>query len=148
VVDFRERLIKELADAEAKRICRRVILTLQKMKDCLLSGDDTELGNVWDEVCVQVQYEESYYWDSYVETVERVIATQVERTPTRIKQALWLQTDAALDWLLDHEDDKESPPYNVDDITNYLLHEYVLLEAGRWSNKKILAFIERSAMRD
>jgi len=147
-VDFSERLIKELADAEAKRICRRVILTLQKMKDCLLSGDGTELGNVWDEVCVQVQYEESYYWDAYVETVEQVIASQVERTPTNLKEALWLQTDAGFDWSLNNEGERDSPPYYVGDITNYLLHEYVLLEAGRWSNKRILAFIERSATRD
>lgn len=53
------------AEALCRRISRRVIRDCQARKDCLLSGDDSVLGNLWDEVCVQVQFRVSVYWDVY-----------------------------------------------------------------------------------
>lgn len=62
------RIVKAVAEAAAKRIARRVILGLQRMHHTL-SGDDSELVTTWDEICVQVQYEQSFFWDAYDETV-------------------------------------------------------------------------------
>jgi hypothetical protein len=34
-----------------------------------LSGDDSELKTTWDEICAQVQYEHSIFWETYDEIV-------------------------------------------------------------------------------
>jgi len=60
-MDYRDNLIEEIASIESKRIVRRVIQFLQQMTEGRLSGDDSGLRNVWDEVCVQVRGQESVY---------------------------------------------------------------------------------------
>ena len=51
-------IVKEVADDAARRIADQVRRFFQGQK-AQLSGDDTELETVWDEICVQVQFEES-----------------------------------------------------------------------------------------
>ncbi len=43
------------------------------MRDCLLSGDDTDLVSVWEEICIQVQGQESFDWDAYDYTVYDIV---------------------------------------------------------------------------
>ena len=58
---------------QAKEIVDKVIADLRRM-DATLSGDDTPLISVWDEIKEQVQNEESYYWDTYVETMRSLLS--------------------------------------------------------------------------
>lgn len=60
-MDFTDKIIRELASTASEKICLRVIARFQRMKDALLSGDNSGLISAWDEVCVQVQGEESFY---------------------------------------------------------------------------------------
>jgi len=54
------------------------------------SGDDSLLRNVWDEVCVQVQGQESALWeDAYVPTIRAVITQRLEKERIATKQAIW-----------------------------------------------------------
>jgi len=46
---------------------------------------------VWDEVCVQVQYEEAFLLDACDETV-RLRCGQDEKLPKHEREAIWLQT--------------------------------------------------------
>src|SRR5215472_1762471 len=54
-------IVRAVAERVAKRLTRKVIATLQQMRE-KLAGDDSELKTTWDEICAQVQYEESFYW--------------------------------------------------------------------------------------
>jgi len=55
------------------------------MSDGMQSGDDTPLKNIWDEVCVQVQGEESAMWDTYSETIQSLILGEVAGLDTATK---------------------------------------------------------------
>lgn len=57
----------------ADEILDRVVSALRNM-DATLSGDDSPLSNVWDEIKEQVQNEQSFYWDAYLQTMKDLIA--------------------------------------------------------------------------
>ncbi len=136
-------IVRELAEKAARRITRRVISTLQKMKDTL-SGDDSELKTTWDEICVQVQGEVSFHWDAYDETVRRIVVDQLRSLSGQEREAIWLQTEAADDWTCKDEEDREpEPPVTVADMVDLLTEAYVYAEAARWSNARIRAYLER-----
>ena len=63
------RIVQALAESVCQHVSDKTIRALQGMTDAnmLLSGDDSGLINVWEEICVQLQNEESFYWDTYVE---------------------------------------------------------------------------------
>jgi hypothetical protein len=141
------RIVKAVADAAAKRIARRVILGLQRMHQTL-SGDDSELVTTWEEICVQVQYERSFFWDAYDETVRALVAGEVEGLQGHERDALWLRTDAGWDWAYEPEDERPPEPVVDDDSVDYVTRAYIYAEAGYWSNRRIRAFIDRSSIRD
>src|ERR1035437_3604814 len=140
-------IVRAVAHEAAQRIGRKVIADLQAMKDTM-SGDDSELKTTWDEICVQVQDEESFYWDAYDQTVRSTVRVYVAALPQHERDALWLQTDAGSDWDCDEPESREASPVSEDDIIDYLVREVVYAEAGRWSNARIRAFNERSSRRD
>lgn len=134
-MDFRDKIISEIADAECEKISRKVILALQKNVDCLMAGDDSGLKNIWDEICVQVQDEYSYYWDSYVETVEGLIEVEVEKLSKSIREAIWLQTDDSF------ESEDQNAVFTDQELSRYIASEYVFSKAGDWSNRRIHYYI-------
>jgi len=145
-MDFRDRLIADLARTECRRLCRRVIQALQRITDARLSGDDSELSNAWDEICVQVQFQHSAHWDAYEDTIRATIRYSIESLPTHVAQAIWSQTENGFDWAWERKDEHQ-PPYidelRNDDIEDYVLSNYVLAEADEWSNPRIRAFLDR-----
>lgn len=72
--DSAEKVVKEL-------------ITLDD-KDMLTSGDDSGLKNVWEEICVQVKSEKSIHWDSYENTIENCISSELELQPKAIVDLL------------------------------------------------------------
>lgn len=112
-------VVAAVADSAASRIVGATVAWLKAQK-AQLSGDDTPLKNVWEEVCVQVQGDESFYWDVYKETAVTDLAARIESLRQHQQVALWLQTDQGFEWTLDQEDEgsgsDESPPVNIDDI--------------------------------
>jgi hypothetical protein len=71
-------IVMELADEICRRIARRVMRALQGMTGHGLSGDDSGLKNTWDEICVQIQFEQSIFWDAYEYTVTSLVAGYTE----------------------------------------------------------------------
>ena len=66
---------KQLSD----KLLKESISALEQMDSSeMLSGDDSGLKNVWEEICVQVQDEQSFFWDTYVETMESLLSGYVE----------------------------------------------------------------------
>ncbi len=136
-----------MAAQASRRITRKVIAHLQRMSH-LLSGDDTELETTWDEICVQVQYEESYFWDVYDETVRSIVRWCLESLAPHELDALWLQTDPGIEWSYDDEESREPNPVFEDDIVAHLTRHHVYKAAEDWSNDRIRAYIERARIRD
>lgn len=136
------RLISDIAKETVDRITRRVISKLQRLKNGLLSGDDSGLENTWDEICAQKQSEESFYWEAYDETVRAIVSQQLNEVSRTQLQAIWLQTDAGMDWLVDHDEDAPlDVPLDRDDVLNYVVDELYQL-AENWSNRRIRAFLD------
>lgn len=74
------RIVNDLSEVITQKLvgkCKRYLHSLPAM----LSGDNSGLANVWDELCVQVQGEHSYYWDAYLETIDDFLRWPVDELP-------------------------------------------------------------------
>lgn len=137
----RDQIIKNVADHTCEQICRRAIRLLQKM-DCTLSGDDSVLQNPWEEICVQVQFEQSIHWQVYMETMQACVLGDVESLPTHLLEAIWLQTDSGWDWSFDNPEAKDCPACHSD-VMDYVIDNYILKKADNWSNQRIRRYLDR-----
>jgi len=136
-MDPSETIVIAIAERECKRLARRVIRHLQSMKERYMqSGDDSPLANVWDEVCVQVQGQESVMWETYVETLEGIVLGFVAELDPEIKQAIWLQTREGTEWE-PKDRDHHSIPWSDDEIAQYVLNDYIMKAAANWTNARI-----------
>jgi len=145
MLDYRDSIIAGIAKIECLRISKKIIRALQRLSDGMQSGDDTPLKNIWDEICVQVQYEESVMWDAYLSTVSQIILPEVEKLDEHTKQAIWLQTNEGMEWedeVADDEEGRKIAPLSEDDIVKHILYSYILSTAGDWNNKRIEKFID------
>lgn len=140
-------IVRDVADAAARKITRRVIRDLQQMP-AELSGDHPGLRSVWDEVCAQVQFEQSFDWEAYDQTICGMISGHSEELPRYELEAIWLQTNPGIDWSCEESDGVVRSPVVLSDIERYVANEYVYDEAGRWSNARIREYIERSCSSD
>jgi hypothetical protein len=136
-----ETVLLAIANRECDRLARKVIRHLQGMKDCLQSGYDSPLENAWDELCCQVQGQESPMWELYIDLVETIVLGVVEKLNTETKQAIWLQTDEAIRWA--PEEDDADIPWSNEEISQYILNDYVMKSAADWTNARIEKFKER-----
>ena len=103
-----EEIVEKLAAEIGKRITRKTIRNLQEMGEGnILSGEDSGLENVWDEICVQVQYERSFSWEGYDETVRVCVAHYVSELKYHEQLALWFQTEDAQYWKYEDEEEQK-----------------------------------------
>lgn len=140
-MNYKDAIIWKIADKECNKITRKVILSFQKMIDCLISGDDSGLKNTWDEICVQAQGEKFISWGIYLQEIESRVQCEVEKLDIVIKQAIWLQTREGTEWEYDGEEDYNQLAICESDIVEYIVREFVLSAAARYSNKGIENFI-------
>lgn len=146
-------IVRTLASAAAERLAKRAIKQLQQMRHTL-SGDDSELKTVWDEICAQAQGEESYFWDVYEDSMQSAVASLLDQLPLHEREAIWLQSDEGWVWLSRRDGSDEAHlgdmgyPVNDDDVVKYVVREHVMSQAGRWSNPRIRAYLDRSSERD
>lgn len=145
-------LIRQCATVAAENLTTQVIAEL-KSYTATLSGDDSGLKTVWEEICVQVQGEESFYWEAYQETICTSVLGRLETLDYQYLASLWLQTDKGRDWHWNAEnDEKDTPlsqrltdtpcvPYDLDDIAMYVVSEYVLSFAEYYTNENIKAHL-------
>lgn len=144
------RIEQYIAGAWAKQLSNKLIKdsisALEQMdSNELLSGDDSGLKNVWEEICVQVQYEESFFWDAYVKMMDGLLAGFVELLDNDARMALWAVTDEGWNYVYDHHADDEGVadvPVSEDEIVNKLKDE-LLSAASNYSNSNITKFLRR-----
>ena len=142
------RIVRRLAEQVCQRIMRRVIRSLRKLVGGLQSGDDSGLTSTWEEICVQVQGEQSSLWDAYDVTVRQVVSMEVTGLPEHERDAVWLQTPVGEQWDAEDEDEREKSPVDEDSIIDYLTNEYVYSAAANWSNLRIRKYLEQSSRTD
>jgi hypothetical protein len=138
-------VVQAVAEQVCRRLTRKIISTLQQMNHGLQSGDDSGLKNTWDEICVQVQFEESCLWDAYHETVCGLTGREIEKLLPHEREAVWLQTPAGDEWGCEDESDRQSYPVLNDDIVEYVISEHLYREAANWSNLRIREYLDRGA---
>ena len=142
------RIEQHIAAAWAKQLSDKLIkesiAALEQMDaNEMLSGDDSVLKNVWEEICVQVQGEESVFWDAYVETIESLLSGSVELLDRDECLALWANTDEGWEYVFDHHADEDGVadvPVSGDEIVNKLKDE-LLSAAANYSNSRISKFL-------
>ena len=141
---YKDRIISSIAEKACKTISNRVIRHLCTLNTGLLSGDDSSLENIWDEICVQVQGEYSIFWDLYEDTIEGILEVEIEKEDRAVLSSIWLQTYDGNKWTCDDENEaKREVPYFLPDLVSYVFHEYVMQNAMEWSNRRIRAYLKK-----
>lgn len=119
----------------------QVIAQFEGMRESMLSGD-SGLLNTWEEICAQVQGEESSDWDTYTGMIEDFILANVKQLPKSAQLALWAQTETGWDWIYDHfaEDDSyDNAPLDFESITQ-LIKGAVLSEAADYESPTLYRY--------
>jgi hypothetical protein len=138
-----DNILSAIANRECKRLAEKVIHHLEEMTDCMQSGDDSPLVNVWEEICTQVQGQESTMWDIYLDTIQQIVLGFVEKLDRETKSAIWLQTQTGEEWETRRRDDDGVIPWSDEDIAEHVLHKYVLSAAADYTNARIEKYLER-----
>jgi hypothetical protein len=148
------------ADKIADTVVAYAIRRLKRMTDCRLPGDDRNLKNVWEEICVQVQGDESLAWHDYVDVIETILVPAVAALEPAEKELVWLETDAGRDWKDQYdecaENDRDpdisgnahgggrvtwrSLPVDAGEIANFL-KDRLLAEAEDFANENIRRYL-------
>lgn len=136
------RIARDVGHALTRRLVEGCIRDLQRIQDCLLSGDDSPLSSIWEEICVQQQWELSFYWRAYHDTINTSVEGRMEGLQPYELDALWLLTRESEYWDCKSESDRESYPVLQDDVVVYIRDE-ILGRANDWSNKRIRRYLAR-----
>jgi len=135
VDDFK--LLLNLNHFHLEAIAEKVIVELIALndKDFLLAGDDSRLENVWEEICVQRQVEESVHWDAYENTIENFVTDELDNQPESIKTLIsYIGGLGNTDY-----SDEEDQIFIEDGVC--AIKERILEKAESYSNDNIYAYI-------
>ena len=134
-------IVRAIASEACRRCTRKIIADLQSMSDDLQSDEGSGLANTWDELCVQFQDEQSFYWEAYDRTIWALVGDYIKKLKPHEREAIWLQTPEAFDWKCEDEDARAAWPVCDSDIVKYLLNSWVYEAAGNWTNARIRAYL-------
>ena len=140
------RIVMLLADRATESVGRKVVRRLQQLPNETTVDILPHLRTVWDEVCVQVQGEESLYWDAYLEQIEIFVYHEVACLPRLEREAIWMQTDPGSDWEFDETRLDNEPPVLEADVVQHVL-SHLLTIAANWTNAAIRAQQEADGQR-
>lgn len=152
--NFKDRLLEKYAEPLCRRIAYGVRRDLQTLFDTSMqSGDDSGLNNLWDEICVQVQGEESIFWDMYVDLIDSCIESRANKLKPHELMTIWWQnedlennTDSLSITKANEYDepwDLEDNSYLMEDIVTYIRNTYIFGEAQNYRNKAISEYLFR-----
>jgi len=146
-MDLEEKIALNIAVKLSDNLCKKITSkTIRWMQGFPTKLDMGYLKNLWDDVCYQVQKEESFYWSHYDDMVVSNIVSLLEELEDYEINAIWLQTNDVYDQLSDLESDgiKVSSRYDTinlscytDYIANYITGEYIYQEAESWRNDRL-----------
>lgn len=129
-------------------IARKVADDLKAMNETLLSGDDSGLTSVWQEICAQIQGEESNFWDEYKAVAQDLIGARLEKHSREEQEMLWLSTEPGWDWLWDVVNaGDEAPPAHpgVDQqsVVDWIFGKFLWRLAESEEDPNVTRFLDR-----
>lgn len=134
-------VVRQWATELAARAAARAVRQLAKMPATLSGGSG--LRTVWEEFCVQVKGEQSVDWDLFEDTVKECISGTLLSLTHLQQVALWMQSDAAIDWLSEHEDGSELPGVFEPDVVE-VVYSVVWQLADESKNPRVARYLARS----
>jgi hypothetical protein len=136
MLEKEDQLLFDLHTFYVNLLSRNVISELQKLKEnhFLLSGDDSGLTNVWEEICVQVQFEYSHSWDAYEDTILKFVSDEFGKQPIVIQNILNYVASI-------NDSESEVVPDSNDTIKE--IYETILTIAADFTNQRISRFIDQ-----
>lgn len=157
-MEYRDKILKDIAKIECERICKNAILNLQRRKDrltfredhyCFMSREYTGLKTVWDEICVQKNLAKfSAYWEYFEIVVNGYIKAELDKIPEPLQKAIWLQTDEAFRKEVNYECGEEEVEIYFDELVKYIADDYVYEKARSWRNARIENYLMEELYRD
>jgi len=171
-MEYKDKIITTVAEKACQQVAAKVIKTLRDEKKGLQSGDDSGLINIWDEICVQMQREQSEMWDLYQDMITGFVEAELCKLDSSVIESIWLQTVNGEVWdeenqsneeanIIGHNDDNEfyfidiaprekfvdnvipdSVEYSTEDVTNYIVDDYILKKASDFTNKRIQKYLD------
>lgn len=134
-------VIRYLATDIAEKISLKVINETRKLKD-ILSGEDSGLENVWDEICVQAQGEHSIFYDAYDDIIRSISLPHIKVLNKHEKLALWFQTNEGIHWLNVSEDaPNEEQDFGDEEFLDYIVNLNIYAIANDYTNKRIRNYL-------
>ncbi len=119
----------------------------------VLSGEDSGLETTWDEICVQVQGDQTAYWDAYEAAMRDAVLGVLPYLAATMREVLWLHTSQGWDVLDALRDDEESGltcqadyekpeiPVDDEDIARHIIDNDLLQLARNYTNSAIEDFL-------
>lgn len=152
MADLSRLLDKKIADNATVIICDAAKAQLLRNK-ATLSGEDSDLHNTWEEICVQVRGERTFYWDAYECAMRDAVLGALVFFDRSVIKNLWLHTDDGGDLKYDLEADVESGdsesescvlpdiPADEEAIAQDIIVNHLLPLADAYSNPRVEAFL-------
>lgn len=147
-----ELLDEKIAENAAIIVADAAQAALMRSKQTL-SGDDSNLENTWEEICVQVRGEKSFFWEAYESAMRDAILGVLLFLDRKVQEMLWLHTDDGWDLRYDLNEDEaqgltsqpgyEPPDISVDDdaIVRDIIANHLLPLANNYSNSQIEEYL-------
>ena len=133
------KLLSNLSSYHVSKIADSVIKDLMELKkDLLLSGGDSGLKNTWEEICVQVQGEQSFYWDSYEETINNFIEKALDEQPEVVRKLIMYV--AGID--IEPEGTEDEPVYSWEAAIN-CINDEIIMNAGSFENRNVTRYLDQ-----
>jgi len=133
------KLLSNLSSYHVSKIADSVIKDLMELKkDLLLSGGDSGLKNTWEEICVQVQGEQSFYWDSYEGTINNFIEKVFDEQPEVVRKLIMYV--AGID--IEPEGTEDEPVYSWEAAID-CINDEIMMNAGSFENRNVTRYLDQ-----
>lgn len=131
------KILSQLIDKNIQTIVNKVVYQIRRVpKEAMISGDDSGLKSMWDELCVQVQDEHFQNWNLLDDLVEGICEDKYKELPDPIQFALSYKACELYDEV--YKPGTVFPELIVD-----MLKEKVYEYAMNYENRQIREYIYR-----
>lgn len=140
-------ILFDLKEYQTQKISDKVIRTLKQLRgNNLLEPSDHGLKNTWEEICVQLQDEESVFWNAYDETVEQTINFIFKKVDTAIIKFLSIMNDNEFYAIEKDNFRYEDYAFSTDSACDTVKNE-VYNQARIFTNKNIKRYLDNHTIK-
>jgi len=140
VAEFATRLVSRSSEAICARVTRAVVRELSKTPTPM--SDITGMKSLWQDICIELQYEHSVAWDYYEGEAELAVHRRVDALDQHDLTCVWLETDRAGEWLCKGSCEDAVIPADSYEVACFILSKHVFQEAIDSKDKAVRAWID------